>query len=122
MPGFQPEARALMRQFDVFDLSSYLEGLCTSLLDAQALGVPIVATAVGGVPEVVRDGDTGRLVHALEPAPLAAALIEALAHPELRNGWVERARTAVEAFGIAHTAERTLAAYREVLGPRGERA
>jgi glycosyltransferase involved in cell wall biosynthesis len=75
-----------MRQFDVFVLSSYLEGLCTSLLDAQVLGVPIVATAVGGVPEVVRDGDTGRLVHGLDAGALAAALVEALSQPELRRG------------------------------------
>lgn len=119
MLGFHPEARALMRQFDVFVLSSYLEGLCTSLLDAQVLGVPIVATAVGGVPEVVRDGVSGRLVHGLEPGPLAAALAEALARPDLRAGWVAGGRAAVEAFSIANTAERTLAAYREVLAERG---
>jgi glycosyltransferase involved in cell wall biosynthesis len=119
--GFQPQARALMRQFDVFVLSSYLEGLCTSLLDAQVLGVPIVATAVGGVPEVVRDGETGRLVQVLDPTALAEALVETLARPELARGWVERARRSVEAFGIAHTAERTLAAYREVLGAREAR-
>jgi glycosyltransferase involved in cell wall biosynthesis len=118
LPGFHPEARALMRQFDVFVLSSYLEGLCTSLLDAQVLGVPIVATAVGGVPEVVTDGETGRLVHGLEPGPLARAILEALAHPEQRAAWSERARRTVEAFGIAHTAERTLAAYREILEAR----
>jgi glycosyltransferase involved in cell wall biosynthesis len=116
--GFRHQVRALMRQFDVFVLSSYLEGLCTSLLDAQLLGVPIVATAVGGVPEVVRDGETGRLVHGLEPAPLAAALVEALARPDLRQGWAERARVTVAAFGIAHTADCTLAAYREVLEER----
>ena len=119
--GFQAQARALMRQFDVFVLSSYLEGLCTSLLDAQVLGVPIVATAVGGVPEVVRDGDTGRLVHGLDAGALAVALIEALARPELGQAWADRARRSVEAFGIARTAERTLAAYDEVLAARGKR-
>lgn len=121
MPGFHPEAPALMRQFDVFVLSSYLEGLCTSLLDAQVLGVPIVATAVGGVPEVVQDGVSGRLVQGLEPGPLAAALIEALARPDLRAAWVAGGHSAVEAFGIANTAERTLAAYREVLDERARR-
>jgi len=122
LAGFHPEARALMRQFDLFVLSSHLEGLCTSLLDAQVLRVPIVATAVGGVPEVVRDGVTGRLVHALEPAPLAAAIIEALADPALRQGWVAGGLAAVEAFGIGNTAERTLAAYREGLRERGRQA
>ena len=116
--GFREDARALMRQFDVFVLSSYLEGLCTSLLDAQVLGVPIVATAVGGVPEVVKDGTTGRLVHGLEPDRLATALVDVLARPELRAEWVARARVAVEAFGIGHTAERTLTVYSEVLEAR----
>jgi glycosyltransferase involved in cell wall biosynthesis len=119
--GFHDEARALMTQFDLFVLSSYLEGLCTSLLDAQVLGVPIVATAVGGVPEVVADGATGRLVRSLEPAPLAAAIVEALARPDLRAVWADRARHSVEAFGIEHTAERTLEAYEEVLVGRRRR-
>jgi glycosyltransferase involved in cell wall biosynthesis len=118
MLGFRDDALALMTQFDVFALSSYLEGLCTSLLDAQALGVPIVATAVGGIPEVVSDGKTGSLVRALEPSALARALIAALADPARRAAWAEAARGSVEAFGIAHTAERTLAVYREVLGVR----
>ena len=122
MPGFHPEARALMRQFDLFVLSSHLEGLCTSLLDAQVLRVPIVATAVGGVPEVVRDGVTGRLVHALEPAPLAMAIVEALAHPERRAEWIAGGLRAVEAFSIGHTAERTLEAYRTVLREHGREA
>ncbi len=115
MPGFRPDAKALMTQFTVFCLSSNLEGLCTSLLDAQALGVPIVATAVGGVPEVVGDGVTGRLVRALEPAALALALTEALARPDLRTGWANAGRISVESFGISNTAERTLAEYQRVL-------
>ena len=118
MLGFRDDARALLTQFDIFALSSYLEGLCTSLLDAQALGVPIVATAVGGVPEVVTDGRTGRLVRALEPSELARALVEALGDREARAAWAQAARASVEAFGIANTAERTLAVYREVLGAR----
>ena len=116
--GFRDDALALMKQFDVFALSSYLEGLCTSLLDAQVLGVPIVATAVGGVPEVVSDGRTGSLVRALEPSALARALVAALADPGRRAAWAGAARASVEAFGIAHTAERTLAVYGEVLGAR----
>lgn len=115
MPGFRPNAKALMRQFDLFVLSSHLEGLCTSLLDAQALGVPIVATAVGGVPEVVRDGVSGRLVGALDPAALAVAIRDALADPAARAAWVAGGREGVRAFGIARTASRTLEEYRRVL-------
>jgi glycosyltransferase involved in cell wall biosynthesis len=116
MPGFRPDARALMRQFDLFVLSSHLEGLCTSLLDAQVLGVPIVATAVGGVPEVVRDGVTGRLARALEPAALADAIVQALEHPEWRAAWVASAAEAVRRFSSAATARATRAAYDAVLG------
>ena len=122
MPGFHPEPRALMRQFTVFLLSSHLEGLCTSLLDAQVLGVPIVATAVGGVPEVVHDGISGRLIPALEPTLVATAVIESLTHPERRREWAAGGRRTVEAFGISNTAERTLAVYREVLRERGRQA
>jgi glycosyltransferase involved in cell wall biosynthesis len=96
--GFRDDARALMTQFDVFALSSYLEGLCTSLLDAQVLGVPIVATAVGGVPEVVSDGETGRLVRTLEPSALRAPC-RALLTGAGPRGW-RRAR----ASGIRHRA------------------
>lgn len=122
LAGFRPDAKALMRQFDLFVLSSYLEGLCTSLLDAQALGVPIVATAVGGVPEVVRDGTSGRLVRQLEPAPLAAAIAAALGDAAVRSAWVAGGRDSVRAFGIAHTANRTLAEYRAVLDSKESKA
>jgi glycosyltransferase involved in cell wall biosynthesis len=115
LAGFRPDAKALMRQFDLFVLSSYLEGLCTSLLDAQALGVPIVATAVGGVPEVVHDGTSGRLVRSLEPAALAAAISGALADASARAAWAAGGRDSVRAFGISNTASRTLAEYRAVL-------
>ena len=118
LAGFRSDARALMRQFDLFVLPSYLEGLCTSLLDAQALGVPIVATAVGGVPEVVRDGASGRLVAELEPGALAAAIAGALADPAARAAWVAGGREGVKAFGIGHTADRTLEEYRRVLGAK----
>ena len=116
--GFRQDARALLRQFDLFCLSSHLEGLCTSLLDAQALGVPIVATAVGGVPEVVQDGVTGRLVRQLDPGALAGALLAAIGSPESRGAWRERALASVERFSIARTAELTEAVYRGVLDER----
>jgi glycosyltransferase involved in cell wall biosynthesis len=115
MPGFHPQAYALMRQFDLFVLSSYLEGLCTSLLDAQVLGVPIVATAVGGVPEVVEDGVTGSLVGALEPAALATAIVGALADPGRRSAWAAAGREAVTAFTSAATARRSVEEYRRIL-------
>ena len=116
--GFRTDAHALLRQFTLFALSSYLEGLCTSLLDAQALGVPIVATAVGGVPDVVEDGVTGRLVPGRDPERMAQALLEAFADPDLRGGWAARARESVERFRIERTVELTRAQYLEALRVR----
>jgi glycosyltransferase involved in cell wall biosynthesis len=118
MPGFHPQAKALMRQFTLFALTSHLEGLCTSLLDAQVLGVPIVATAVGGIPEVVTDDQTGALIGTLEPPAVAARVLTALAEPGRRARWVAAAQESVKAFGIAHTADRTLIEYARVLEER----
>jgi glycosyltransferase involved in cell wall biosynthesis len=116
--GFREDARALIPQFTVFALASYLEGLCTSLLDAQVLGVPIVATAVGGVPDVIRDGVNGRLVPGREPRALAEALLEALARGDLRREWVDRARESVREFDAGLMVERTIGVYDDVLAGR----
>ena len=118
MPGFHSQAKALMRQFTLFALTSHLEGLCTSLLDAQALGVPIVATAVGGIPEVITDDVTGGLVPTLEPARVAECIVAALADPQRRARWVVAAAESVRTFSIAATAERTLSEYARVLTER----
>ena len=119
--GFRPDAPGLMRQFTVFALSSYLEGLCTSLLDAQIRRVPVVATRVGGVPELVEDGVSGRLVPPRDPGALARALVEALESAETRRVWAERAHASVQAFSAELMVERSLAEYRAVLeGRTGE--
>lgn len=120
--GFRDDARRLLRQFTLFVLPSYLEGLCTSVLDAQALGVPVVATAVGGVPDIVEDGVTGRLVPARDPGALARAVIEALDDEPSRSTWADRARETVRTYSADHMVEATLAVYREALAERGVRA
>jgi len=76
--GFRRDLDRLLPAFSVFCLSSRLEGLGTSLLDAMALGLPVVATAAGGVPEAVEDGVSGRLVPPRDPAALANALADVL--------------------------------------------
>jgi glycosyltransferase involved in cell wall biosynthesis len=120
--GFRGDALGLLAQFTVFALSSHLEGLCTSLLDAQSLGVPVVATAVGGVPDVVADGRTGRLVPGRDPEALARGLLEALERPEERRRWAEAALVSVRDFDVGRMVERTLAQYEAVLRERDGRA
>ena len=120
--GFRADAPGLLAQFSVFALSSHLEGLCTSLLDAQWLGVPIVATGVGGVPDVVEDGATGTLVPARDPESLARALLETLGHPEEAVRRTARARESVRRFGAGAMVERTLQEYERALSERPGRA
>jgi glycosyltransferase involved in cell wall biosynthesis len=76
--GFRRDLDRLRPAFSVFCLSSHLEGLGTSLLDAMAFGLPVVATAAGGIPEAVEDGVTGRVVAPRDPVALAGALEEVL--------------------------------------------
>ena len=73
-PGARNDIPELMRAFDVFALSSIAEGTPVTLLEAMACGLPVVATKVGGIPEVVQDGVNGALVPASNPQALAAAL------------------------------------------------
>jgi glycosyltransferase involved in cell wall biosynthesis len=122
MPGFRPDAKALLSQFTLFVLPSHLEGLCTSLLDAQAAGVPIVATRAGGIPDVVEDERTGWLAPPADPRALAARVIRALDDRAASARYAENARESVRAFSAERMVERTLEVYREVLASRGRPA
>lgn len=116
--GFRDDASALVAQCTIAALASESEGIATSLIEAEAAGVPVVATAVGGVPEVVRDGLTGRLVPPADPRALADALVELLADPGRRAAMAEAARHAAAEFHIDRTVQRTMEAYRLVLEGR----
>jgi glycosyltransferase involved in cell wall biosynthesis len=85
--GFRSDLDRLLPAFSVFCLSSRLEGLGTSVLDAMAHALPVVATAAGGIPEAVLDGVSGRLVPPRDPRALAGALSEALADEARRKAW-----------------------------------
>ena len=92
-----------------------MEGLGTSLLDAMAFGVPVVATAAGGIPEAVTDGITGRLVPPRDPETLADALVEALENPARRDAWGRAGRRRFEErFTADRMVEATLAVYQEL--------
>jgi glycosyltransferase involved in cell wall biosynthesis len=113
--GFRADLDRLIPAFTVFCLSSHLEGLGTSLLDAMAFGVPVVATAAGGIPEAVVDGVTGRLVPPRDPPALAAALVEALADPARRAAWGRAGRQRFEErFTADRMVEATLAVHAEL--------
>jgi len=78
--GAQPHERVVlwMNAGDVFCLPSHKEGLPTVLLEALACGTPIVATSVGGIPEIVAEGQVGRLVRSRDPKEMAACIEEVM--------------------------------------------
>jgi glycosyltransferase involved in cell wall biosynthesis len=103
-PGTLTPAFNLHQLFDVSVLCSVAEGFPNSVLEAMAAARPVVATRVGGVPDAVRDSETGILVPASDPDALAAALRNVLATPE-------RARTfgaAAQAYARAEYDERRI--------------
>ena len=94
MPGFTSQLDSLIAAADIVVLPSFTEGLPNVALEASAAGVPVVATAVGGTPEVISDGETGFLVPPGEPEQLAAKVSELLRDGSLRSrfGSAGRAR------------------------------
>jgi glycosyltransferase involved in cell wall biosynthesis len=73
--GYRTDVRDLLAAADLFVLASAFEGLPVSIMEAMSAGLPVVATAVGGVPEAVEDGVTGLLVPPRDAAALADALV-----------------------------------------------
>ncbi len=90
------DIREILSIFDIFVLSSLNEGMGRCLLEAQILGVPVVATKVGGIPEVVRDGVTGILVSSRKPDMMAKAIIKLLKDKSLREKMSEEAKRWVD--------------------------
>ncbi len=102
-------APGLMRHLDVLVAPSYQEAFGTVLSEAMAVGVPVVATRVGGLAEVVNDGVTGRLVEPGDPNALAAAVLDVL---ERQAAMGPAARTAARRFGADAYADRVEALIR----------
>jgi glycosyltransferase involved in cell wall biosynthesis len=120
LPGEWTDMPAVYAAFDVFVLASHREGVPRSLIEAQAMGVPAVATDIRGCREVVEDGETGFLVPPRDPAALADAVVRMLDDREAaaRMGEAARAR-AVERFDEETVVRRTLEVYRRLLAAKG---
>lgn len=112
--GFREDALELLSAFDVFVMSSYLEGLGTSIMDAQALGVPVVATRTGGIPEIVEDGVSGLLVPPRDPALLADAILRMLDDTALRETCAREAQRRSAGYDYRITVHKTLDVYRRL--------
>jgi glycosyltransferase involved in cell wall biosynthesis len=95
--GLHPsEISGRLGRADVFCLPSFSEGLPVSIMEAMAVGTPVVTTHIGGIPELAVDGETALLVPAGNAAHLAGALAKVLENDVLRRQMVEAARRRVE--------------------------
>ena len=119
--GARDDVPAVMSAADGYVMSSAWEGMPMVLLEAAAAGLPIVATAVGGNGEVVRDGESGFLVPARDSGVLRAGMLRLMALPEeQRRAMGERGREHVRAnYGLQRVAERWERVYWDALARKG---
>ena len=117
LAGFRPDALELTKGFDIFVVSSTVEGMCAALIDAMAASKPAVATNAGAVAEVMVDGETGFLVPPRDHAAMAARLVTLLKDVRLRSSMGTAALARVrEKFTVARMVEETAAAYERLAG------
>jgi glycosyltransferase involved in cell wall biosynthesis len=96
MPGYIQEPHRLLEEIDLLVLPSHTEGLPNAALEALLMEVPVLATEVGGTPEVITDRETGRLVPAHSPERLAEGIQEFLDAPESWKRMASRGKDMVK--------------------------
>jgi len=117
--GARKDVHRLLPTMDIFVLASLMEGTALALIEAMASGRPCVATAVGGTPEIVTDGESGVLVPPGDGAALADAIAKLAAHDELRETIARTARRrAHQDFDVMKIINTVLDSYEEILAAR----
>ena len=120
--GWRTELGPLVADLDVFVLTSLNEGTPVTIIEAAATGVPVVATAVGGVPDLVTDGETGWLVPSEDVDALAAAMATAAADFGVAEQMAQRQQAQIlERFAIERLVNDLSQLYRELVAERGRR-
>jgi len=118
LAGFRTDIQDIFQATDLFVLPSHSEGLPNVVLEAFALGKPVVATSVGGVPEIIEDGSNGALVPPHRPGLLAEAMVRCFQQPSKMASWGQAARRTVETrFTFEEQNRRLEAVYAEILAP-----
>ena len=113
--GFRHDVPALMKALDVFLMTSKTEGMGSILLEAFDLGTPVVATAAGGIPELVTDRVNGLLCPVGDVRALKDAVLFLLNNKDFAKSLAEAAKKKVKKFSFLSTAEKTLEVYKGLL-------
>jgi len=115
--GFRADVPRVLDALDVLALPSLYEGMPLTVIEASAMAKPVVATAVDGTPEVIREGRTGRLVPPRVPAALSRALRAVLRDPAAAQEMGRAGRDFVlDRFDLTRQVEATARVYRETAG------
>src|SRR4051812_39912677 len=118
--GYQEDVGPFFAAFDVFVLPSANEGTPVTAIEALASGCPVVATRVGGVPDVVQDGEDGILIDPGSPEQLADALVRLAGDPELRARMGESGRRrTLPRYAVSRLIDDMDSLYRELLARKG---
>jgi len=112
--GYYPEIKDIYAITDILCLPSLMEGMGLVLMEAMAFGRPVVASRVGGIPEVVEDGVTGVLVPPADPDRLASALLGLLDGPQKASAMGEIGRRKVQRFSVDNMVRETENLYFEL--------
>jgi len=114
--GFREDVGAFYKLSDLFVMSSIQEGLGTAVLDALAMGKPVVAADSGGIAEMITDGRTGRLVAAADPRALAGGIVDMLEHMDLAKQMAQEGRKMVrQKFSIEAMVAKNINVYRQIM-------
>jgi len=115
--GFRENIHELLPDFDVFLLTSKTEGLGTSILDAFACSIPVVATEAGGITEIVIHNETGLLAQIKNPQQLADNVIKLITDNSLKTMLTRNAKKKLNDFTKQQTATKILEVYYQILRP-----
>lgn len=116
LPGSRDDTPHLLRCLDIFVLPSLAEGISNTILESMASGLPVVATRVGGNPELVKENHTGTLVPPNDAPAMADALQSYIEDPQMMRRHGEEGRRRVEEeFSLTHMVERYMAVYDALL-------
>ena len=110
--GRIPDARTLLSAFDIFTLTSRKEGLPYTILEAGLAGLPVIASSVSGIPEIIENNTSGVLVTPGNINQIQNSLVQLIEHPETRRNLGENLRkTVTERFSQKEMIEKTIALY-----------